>query len=109
MQNLENTQLKQTINQGKEVDTQGSNDHILEDIQPIHKWLFSLNTIWNTILLVFCVQGCNQIIDWIKNDTPATLEEEIQKEVLRALELEEIQREVSRTLKLEKKEKRTLN
>ena len=109
MQNLENTQLKQTKNQEKEVDTQVSNDHTPDDILPIHKWLFSLNTIWNTILLVLCVQGCNQIIDWVKNDTPTTTEEEIQKEVLRALELEEIQKEVSRILKLEKKEKRISN
>ena len=112
MQKLPNTQLPQTQNEEKNLDDQeliDSKNPALDDIKAYWKWLFSVNTIWNTILLVFCVQGCNQIVDWFKSDNPVITQEEIQKEVSRTLELEEIQKEVLRNLKLEKKKKRTSN
>lgn len=106
MQNLKNTQLPQTQNEEKNLDTQVSNNSMYPSpsnnekingetitfLQPFHVWLFSLNTWINTSYLLGIISICNQVIDNCKADNPVISQEIVQ---------EQIQQELSKTLKIQ--------
>ena len=93
MQNLENTQLPKTQDNEKITDTQASKDlkNInLDKIQPLHEWLFSKNTILNTLYILSCIHTCDRINTWV---TEKQVQEQVQQELLKTLKIQENKKE----------------
>lgn len=93
MQKLQNTQLPKIQNEEKITDSQeskGRKNINPDKIQPLHKWLFSKNTILNTLYILSCIHTCNRINTWV---IEKQVQEQIQQELLKTLKIQENKKE----------------